>query len=144
MREPQHTQLNVSSNRDHLRKQTASDIDKDLRVGVTTRIWFFSTIMLAVSMPFARGIGGAVLIPLAIIIGTTVSTAAVWGVLSQLFTQQQTKPPVTPVHADDKVKELEERLANVEIISVYERSRMEQNERQNLRSDRVEAISTAM
>lgn len=57
---------------------------KDVRVSVTTRIWIFAAVMMAISTPgFAApaclaGLGH-VIVALAILAGAGFSTAAVWG-----------------------------------------------------------------
>ncbi|HEX8235290.1 MAG TPA: hypothetical protein VF600_04995 [Abditibacteriaceae bacterium] len=87
---------------------------KDARVGLTTRIWFFATVMLAISsLPhYASGFGN-VIVSLAILVGAGVGTAAVWGAFDGRETKQL--PP-----APRDLSELEERLSNLETISRYE------------------------
>jgi hypothetical protein len=99
----------------------------DARVGVTTRIWFFATMMMAIaSMPRSTAGLGHVIISLAILAGAGVATAAVWGAFSKR--EEKQLPP-----APKDLSELEERLSNLETITRYEHmleSRKEQPDAQ--------------
>lgn len=93
--------------------------DVDVRMNATTRIWGFATIMLGFCVPAlvrAVDIGYVVtaavsLVPLSVIGAAAFGTAAVWrsGAQEQLFS-------TTPTD----LKQLEERMANLEIIHRYE------------------------
>lgn len=94
--------------------------DADLRINATTRIWKFATVMLALCIPLvcaAAAYGGAFaalftsIIPLAVLGAAAFGTAAVWGALGQ---RQVSAPP------SSDLKQLEERMANLEIINRYE------------------------
>ena len=88
---------------------------KDIRVGLTTRIWFFATVMLAIAaLPSGTAGLGHVIVSLAILAGAGVGTAAVWGAFSKRDEKQL--PPGTPKN----LPELEERVANLEVIARYE------------------------
>ena len=95
---------------------------RDVRVSVTTRIWIFATIMLGISTPgFAAPahLGGIahVIVALAILAGAGFGTAAVWGAFD--FRARGVLPP--PAGDTGDIKRIEERLANLEMISAYER-----------------------
>ncbi len=81
--------------------------EKDIRVTATTRIWGFATIMLAVCIPLSA-ITSSVVLPLAVILGAVVGTVVVW---RSLDNQSKTSPFLT-----NNVKQLEQRVANLEII----------------------------
>ena len=93
--------------------------DADVRISATTRIWKFATVMLALCIPLVvctSSVGyiatfAAILIPLAVIAAAAFGTAAVWGALGQ---RQMAAPP------SSDLKQLEERMANLEIITRYE------------------------
>lgn len=99
--------------------QNKSVEDVDLRISATTRIWTFATVMLALCLPLVgwadhAGIIGvlcAIMVPLAVIGAAAFGTAAVWGALGQ-------KQLSAPSPSD--LKQLEERMANLEIITRYE------------------------
>ncbi len=94
--------------------------DADVRINATTRIWKFASLMLALCIPLVGGAAASgnmfaailtMLVPLAVIGAAAFGTAAVWGALGQ---RQIAAPP-----AGD-LKQLEERMANLEIITRYE------------------------
>ena len=92
---------------------------KDARISLTTRIWFFATVMLAItapgfSTPYRSGNPGHVIVALAILAGAGIGTAAIWGAFNRRDEKQL--PPAAP----KDLAELEERVANLEIIARYE------------------------
>lgn len=88
---------------------------QDARLGVTHKIWMFATVMLALcAMGGAMHGGLGILVPLAVLAGAALSTAAVWGAFDN-----RTEKKLPPAATD--LKQLEERLANLETIASYER-----------------------
>ncbi|WP_287127516.1 hypothetical protein [Candidatus Cyanaurora vandensis] len=85
------------------------DEPQEIRYTMTTKIWGYATGMLGISIPLAA-ITESPLIPLAVVVGTAISTAAVWGAFGK------TTPPISA----PQLKQLEERLANLETIVSYE------------------------
>ena len=49
------------------------------KIGTTAIIWGFSTGMLAICIPLVSMTKSGVILPLAVILGATVSTVVVWG-----------------------------------------------------------------
>lgn len=54
-----------------------SEQEKDIRVTTTHKIWSYATGMLALSLIFAPA-RNSVILPLAVVTGTAVSTAYIW------------------------------------------------------------------
>ncbi|WP_017327167.1 hypothetical protein [Synechococcus sp. PCC 7336] len=48
------------------------------KIGTTAIIWGFATGMLAICIPIISMTGSGVILPLAVIVGTTISTIVVW------------------------------------------------------------------
>jgi hypothetical protein len=87
----------------------ALDVPPGNRIGATARIWGIAVAMLLVCVAVSTGhMESAVY---AILIGAAVGTAAVWGVFNSRITRS-TEPKT--------LKEINERLANVETIVSYE------------------------
>ena len=88
---------------------------KDARISLTTRIWFFATVMLAIaSLPSGTAGLGHVIVSLAILGGASVGTAAIWGAFEKRGESKQLPPALK------ELPELEERVANLEVIARYE------------------------
>lgn len=83
--------------------------ERDIRVASTSRIWGFATAMLVICIPLVAitGRSGAIL-PLAVIAGAAIGTVAVWHGSNN---QSKTSPLLT-----NSIKDLEQRMANIEII----------------------------
>jgi len=81
--------------------------EKDIRVTATTRIWAFATIMLGICIPLSA-ITGSVVLPLAVILGAFAGTVVVW--------RSSDNQPRNSLLLTNNVKQLEQRLANLEII----------------------------
>ena len=97
----------------------------DIRLSMTSKIWAYSTGMFALCIPLAavmtREIGAlSLVLPCAIVAGATGSTVAVW-----LFGSRVTTPQSLPAAHEQQhlhqLKQLDERLSNIETISSYER-----------------------
>lgn len=76
--------------------------ERDIRVTITTRIWGLATGMLGICVPIVAITENAI-VPIAVVVGATVGTLIVWR-------NYDYKPT-------NKVKELEQRVANLETIS---------------------------
>jgi len=87
----------------------------DFRRQATETIWKYATGMLAISILF----GGAslrLILPLAVILGATVATTLVWA-----FTPNEKKSSTDLADLEERIRKLDDRLANVETISNYDR-----------------------
>ncbi|MBW4639899.1 MAG: hypothetical protein KME05_17030 [Gloeocapsa sp. UFS-A4-WI-NPMV-4B04] len=82
--------------------------EKDIRVAATSKIWAFATDMRAASAFYSPCGITRVSIPVAVIIGAAVSTVMVW----RSFEHQPKNSPLLT----NSIKELEERISNLEII----------------------------
>jgi len=92
-----------------LAEQTA--LNQDLRMVITSKIWGYALGMLGISIPLAA-ITDSAIIPVFVVVGTAVSTAAIWGNPAN----QNMNTSVSSEH----FKQIEERLANLETIVSYE------------------------
>lgn len=101
-------------------EQQSSD---DMRVRATTRIWSMAVGMMGISIPLSA-ITHTALIPLAVIAGAAVGTCGVW-----FFGNKNSSSSVgkTEVAAQQRIAELEERLANLETINNFERRLAEES-----------------
>lgn len=93
--------------------------DVDARVGATTRIWAFATAMMGMCIPIVSAaihIGyiatvTVTLVPLSVLVAASFGTAVVW--------KSAVREPSSSTSPTD-LKQLEERMANLEIIHRYE------------------------
>ncbi len=118
--------------------QNKSVEETDVRINATTRIWKFATIMMALCIPLvctAAAWGGAFaalftsIVPLAVLGAAAFGTAAVWGALGH-------KQVSAPTPSD--LKQLEERMANLEIINRYENAlQLEKDVNSRLRAEHM-------
>lgn len=102
---------------------------EDIRVKSTGAIWGMSMGMLALSIPLSA-VTQTAFIPVVVIAGASVATLGVWwrpGIKGG-------KPPTNKeqLNAQQRIAELEERLANLETINNFERRLAEETlKRQN-------------
>jgi hypothetical protein len=82
----------------------------DPRTKVTYVIWGFATGMFALCIPLAALTRGSVIIPAAVALGAGASTIAVWR--SDRYSKQR-------LEAEQNVRSLEERIANLEAIASH-------------------------
>ena len=87
----------------------------DFRRQATETIWKYATGMLAISILFV-GASRSLIIPLAVIIGATVATTLVWA-----FAPKETRSSTDLADLEERIRKLDDRLANVETISNYDR-----------------------
>ena len=106
------------------------DNQDSLRAGLTTKIWGCAMGMLGISIPLSaivgqHGGGAAAIIPLSVIAGAAISTAAIWNPFAARSKQAPSKGPEA-----ERVAELEERVASLEMILNYEEKLLESKMRQ--------------
>jgi len=87
-----------------------SDEPQDIRYKMTSTVWGYATGMLGISIPLAA-ITESGLIPFAVVAGTAVATVAIWGGFGNKTLGEL---------PSDQIRQLEERLANLETIVSYE------------------------
>ncbi len=81
---------------------------EDIRVSATSRIWGIATAMLALCIPLAAVTNSGAILPLAVILGSAIGTVAVWRSSNNQLRNSSL--------STNSVKELEQRVANLEII----------------------------
>lgn len=117
--------------------------DRDVRVGLIKSIWGCSTGMLAICIPLVGALGHgppgpggnglAVLLPMCVIAGATIATLAVsFGMRSSA--SGLGAPSGSNADLQEHIRQIEERLANVETISSFERGLMEREAQAGLHS----------
>jgi uncharacterized small protein (DUF1192 family) len=84
-----------------------SQHQKDIRLAATSKIWTFATGMLAICIPLSAVTRSGPILPLAVITGATAGTYVVWR-----NPENQSRNNLSP----GTVKELEQRIANLEAI----------------------------
>ena len=88
----------------------------DLRQQAIETIWKYATGMLAISFVFV-GAFRSIIIPLAVIVGAAVATALVWA-----FTpENKEKSSARLEELEEQIRKIDDRLANVETISNFDR-----------------------
>ncbi|MEM9539380.1 MAG: hypothetical protein AAGA60_07695 [Cyanobacteria bacterium P01_E01_bin.42] len=87
--------------------------DRKFRRDLIFSIWGFATGMLAICIPLSPSTGSGPLIPLAVIIGTTVSTVKIW---RDREDDRNTRPG-DRLSPSTEVKLLEERVKTLETIA---------------------------
>lgn len=91
--------------------------ETDIRLKLIRTIWTCATGMMGISIPLV-GISQNTIIPFTVIVGATVSTAAIW--LGKGGSSEQSQSSSAKI-TQEQLNELEERLANIEAISLLER-----------------------
>ncbi len=92
----------------------------EIRLKTTAIIWGAAVGMMVFSIPLAA-ITESALIPLAVIVGASVGTCGVW------FRSNKSHDNKAELAAEQRLKELEERLANLETINNFERRLAEES-----------------
>jgi hypothetical protein len=90
---------------------------KDTRMETTGAIWGMATGMLALSIPLSS-VTQTAFIPLIVIAGAAIGTVAVWRGGAKNESPKGNKEQLA---AQQRIAELEERLANLETINNFER-----------------------
>ena len=86
--------------------------DKDIRLKATSKIWSLAVAMLAICIPLSAATKSGAVLPLAVIVGTTVGTASIWGGSIEQLTGDSQK--------SERIKQLEDRIADLETIITSE------------------------
>jgi hypothetical protein len=85
-----------------------SQSERNIRVAATSKIWTFATGMLAICIPLVAITRSGPILPLAVITGAAAGTYVVW---RDSENQSRNNPLLT-----SNMKELEQRIANLEMI----------------------------
>lgn len=87
----------------------------DVCLNATKTIWTYATGMLALCIPLGALSKGP-LIPIFVVLSAAMATAVVW-----IFAPRLWNTPALPPKNDERLAELEERLANVETLNHFDR-----------------------
>lgn len=98
-----------------------SQHQKDIRLAATSKIWTFATGMLAICIPLSAVTRSGPILPLAVITGATAGTYVVWR-----NPENQSRNNFSP----GNVKELEQRIANLEAIVSHQELDLERKIKQ--------------
>jgi hypothetical protein len=104
--------------------------EQDMRMQITKTIWGYSVAMLGICIPLVGiiakpgpGAGSALLLPACVIAGAAIATVAVW-----LGKGRSSQGPRV-AELEEQLRQLEERVANVETISSFEKGLLEREGR---------------
>ena len=100
--------------------QKLSNNAKDIRFKATTKIWSLAIAMFAICIPLSAATKSGPILPLAVVVGTTMGTASIW--------RGSTEESTSLRQTSEKIKQLEGRIADLETIITSE----ELNWRQSL------------
>ncbi|MDJ0590914.1 MAG: hypothetical protein QNJ72_13105 [Pleurocapsa sp. MO_226.B13] len=92
--------------------QKPSKNSKDIRLTATSKMWSLAIAMLAICIPLSAATKSGPILPLAVVVGTTMGTASVW----RGSTKESTSDRLTA----EKIKQLEGRIADLETIITSE------------------------
>ena len=95
-----------------LPNQKPSDNSQDLRLKATSKIWSLAVAMLAICIPLSAVTRSGPLLPLAVVVGTSVGTASIW--------KESTEELADDSQKSEKIKQLEARIADLETIITSE------------------------
>ena len=85
---------------------------QDIRLAATSKIWSLAIAMLAICIPLSAATNSGPLLPLTVVLGTTLGTASVWKASSEESTSDRP--------TSEKIKQLEGRIADLETIITSE------------------------
>lgn len=85
---------------------------KDIRLAATSKIWSLAIGMFAICIPLSAVTRSGPILPLAVVVGTTLGTASVW--------RASTEESISDRQTSDKIKHLESRVADLETIITSE------------------------
>ena len=85
---------------------------QDIRLAATSKIWSLAIAMLAICIPLSAATNSGPLLPLTVVLGTTLGTASVWKASSAESTSDRP--------TSEKIKQLEGRIADLETIITSE------------------------
>ena len=95
-----------------LSDKKSSKKSKDIRLAATEKIWSLAIGMFAICIPLSSATNSGAILPITVLVGTTLGTASVWRADPEKSTNSS--------QASEKIKQLEERIANLEIIITSE------------------------
>lgn len=81
---------------------------RKIKLATTLGVWVIATGMLAFCIPFVTVTESGVILPLAVILGAAVATVAIW--------RRYDRHTINSVALANNVKDLEQRVANLEVI----------------------------
>ena len=85
---------------------------QDIRLKATAKIWSLAIAMFAICIPLSAATRSGPMLPLAVVVGTTLGTASIWkGSSEEATSSRQTA---------EKIKQLEGRIADLETIVTSE------------------------
>ncbi len=90
--------------------QKSSKKSKDIRLAATSKIWSLAIGMLAICIPLSAATRSGPILPLAVVVGTTMGTASVW--------RSSTEESTGDRQISAKIKHLEGRIADLETILI--------------------------
>ena len=99
--------------------QKSSKKPKDIRLEATSKIWSLAIGMLAICIPLSAATKSGPILPLAVVVGTTLGTASVW----RYSTEESTSDRQTST----KIKHLEGRIADLETILISQEINWQQS-----------------
>ena len=85
---------------------------KDIRLAATSKIWSLAIAMFAICIPLSAATRSGPILPLAVVVGTTMGTASVWKGSIEESTGDRLMA--------EKIKQLEGRIADLETIITSE------------------------
>ena len=85
---------------------------KDIRLAATSKIWSLAVAMLAICIPLSAATKSGPILPLAVVVGTTLGTASIWKTSTEESTSERLRA--------EKIKQLEGRIADLETIITSE------------------------
>lgn len=92
--------------------QKLSKNAKDIRLKATSKIWSLAIALFAICIPLSAATRSGPILPLAVVVGTTLGTRSIWkGSSEEATSSRQTA---------EKIKQLEGRIADLETIVTSE------------------------
>ena len=85
---------------------------QDIRLAATQKIWSLAIGMFAICIPLSNATNSGAILPITVVVGATLGTASVW--------RASTKESMNNSPVSGKIKQLEERVANLETIITSE------------------------
>ena len=85
---------------------------QDIRLAATQKIWSLAIGMFAICIPLSNATNSGAILPITVVVGATLGTASVW--------RASTKESMNNSQVSGKIKQLEERVANLETIITSE------------------------
>ncbi len=95
-----------------LPNKKSSENSQDIRLKATSKIWSLGVAMLAICIPLSAVTRSGPLLPLAVVVGTSVGTASIW--------KESTEELTSDAQKSEKIKQLEARIADLETIITSE------------------------